>query len=125
MMSDIDDRIRGALDADDKQFLESLEGDRGLFRQMGESFHGPLKPWIWLVFILTFIFSGLGLYAIWGFLNADELVSLFRWAALGWAAWTVQIALKGWLWDRVHMVNVLREIKRLELQVAQLNEKQG
>ncbi len=117
-MSEIDDRIRGALDEDDRAFLASLEGDRGLFKQMGDSFHGPLKPWIWLVFLLTFVFTGIGIYAIWGFLNAYETRELFRWAALGWAAWTVQIALKNWLWDRVHMVNVLREIKRLQVQVA-------
>jgi len=122
-MSEIDDRIRGALDADDKQFLENLEGDRGLFRQVGDSFHGPMKGWMVAVNVIILLVSALGIYAIWGFLNAEDTDSLIRWAALGWAAWTIQIALKQWLWDRINMRSILREVKRLELQVAMLNEK--
>jgi len=124
-MSDIDDRIRGALDADDKEFLANLEGDRGLFRQAGDALHGPMRKWVIATGVLTFAVSLLGIYAIWGFLNAEETVSLFRWAALGWAAWTVQIALKQWMWDRVNLISVLREMKRLELQVALLAEERG
>lgn len=121
-MTDFDDRIRGALDADDKQFLASLEGDRGLFRQAGDAMHGPMRKWTILVGLITFAVTALGIYAIWGFINAASTDSLIRWAALGWAAWTVQIALKQWMWDRVNLISILREVKRLELQVAMLRE---
>ena len=41
-MTDTDARIRSALDADDREFLASLGPDRGMFRQIGDSMHGPL-----------------------------------------------------------------------------------
>lgn len=124
-MSDIDEKIGAALDADDREFLASLEGERGVFRQLRDSFHGPMKGYVILANILVVAVSLLGVYAIWGFLNADETVSLLRWAALGWAAWTVQIALKQWMWDRMNMQSLLREVKRLELQVTMLGEKKS
>lgn len=121
-MSNVDERIRGALDSDDNKFLESLSEDRGVFRQLGDSFHGPMKGWTILINILTFLVTMLGFYAIWGFVNAEGTESLIRWAALGWIAWTAQIALKGWLWDRINMLNILREVKRLELRIAMQEE---
>ena len=49
-MTNIDDRIRGALDEDDKAFLENLREDRGMFRQIGDSMTGPLGGWAKVVF---------------------------------------------------------------------------
>ena len=124
-MSDIDERIRGALDADDKAFLESLDDEPGIFRQIRNTFKGSLGWLVVTVNVLIIAVSAAGIYAIWGFLHAEGAASLIRWAAFGWAAWTVQIALKNWMWDRMHMLNVLRELKRLELQVAMLAEKRA
>ena len=124
-MTDFDDRIRGALDADDKEFLASLEDDRGMFRQAGAALHGPMRRWVIAANVVIMIVTALGLYAIWGFLNAGTVESMLRWAALGWAAWTLQIGLKQWLWARINMLSVLREVKRLELQVAMLREERG
>ena len=42
-MTDLDNRIRTALSADDEAFLNSLEKERGLFAQIGESFRGPMR----------------------------------------------------------------------------------
>lgn len=124
-MTDIDDSIRAGLDADDRAFLESLDSKRGLFRQASDALHGPMRKWMFATGALTFAVSILGLYAIWGFLEAESIDSLIRWAALGWVAWTVQIALKQWMWDRINMISILREVKRLELQVAMLREERG
>lgn len=120
-MSTIDDQIRGALDADDRAFLEGLEHEPGMFRQLGDTFRGPMKGWIILINSAVFLLTILGVYAVWGFLNAQGVESMLRWAALGWAAWTVQIAGKQWLMDRMNMLNILREVKRVELRIAMLS----
>ena len=39
-MTEIDNRIRGALDEDDKAFLASLDQERGMFTQMGDVLAG-------------------------------------------------------------------------------------
>lgn len=120
-MSTIDDHIRGALDADDRAFLEGLEQEPGMFRQLGDTFRGPMKGWTILINSAVFLLTILGVYAVWGFLNAQGVESMLRWAGLAWAAWTVQIAGKQWLMDRMNMLNILREVKRLELRVALLS----
>ena len=92
-----------------------------MFRQLGDTFRGPMKRWIILINSAVFLLTILGAYAVWGFLNAHGVESMLRWAALDWAAWTVQIAGKQWLMDRMNMLNILREVKRLELQVAMVS----
>lgn len=121
-MTDFDDRIRGALDADDRAFLDGLENEPGMFRQLGDTFRGPMKGWTILINIAVFVLTILGVYAVWGFLNAEGTEAMLRWAALGWAAWTVQIAGKQWLMDRMNMLNILREVKRLELRIAMMGD---
>mgnify|MGYP000454068345 CR=1 FL=1 len=119
-MSDIDTRLREALSAEDEAFLRRLETERGLFAQLGEVFKGPLAWITWVCNALVLAATAVGIWAIIGFLNADTVPAMLRWAALGWAAWTIQVALKQWLWDRVNTLNVLRELKRIELRVTQL-----
>lgn len=119
-MSTIDEKINEALSADDKAFLEGLEDERGLFRQLGDTFHGPMKGWTIAVNLVVVALTLLGFWAVWGFLNADSVESMLRWAGLGWIVWTVQIAAKQWLWDRINLVTTLRELKRIELRLALL-----
>ena len=42
-MTQDNDRLRAALEADDEAFLNSLEKERGLFAQIGETFRGPMR----------------------------------------------------------------------------------
>ena len=59
-MSTIDDQISTALDEDDKAFLASLDEERGMFRQIGDSMHGPLGGWAKFSFAIA-ILIGIGL----------------------------------------------------------------
>ena len=87
-MTQENDRLRAALEADDETFLNSLEKERGLFAQIGETFRGPMR--------------------------------LILWAGAAWAAWTLQIGIKQWIWSRVNTLSILREMKRMELRMAAL-----
>lgn len=122
-MSTIDEKINEALSADDKAFLEGLEDERGLFRQLGDTFHGPMKGWTIAVNLVVVALTLLGFWAVWGFLNAESVESMLRWAGLGWIVWTVQIAAKQWLWDRINLLTTLRELKRIELRLALLENR--
>lgn len=123
-MTDIDDRIRGALDADDRAFLDSLE-DRGLFRQLGDSLGGPLGGWAKLVFAVTFALSGVMFYAIWQAIAAEELRETVLWSACAVAMVMGVGFLKDWLFSRMNMFAILREVKRLQVQVALLGEERA
>lgn len=121
-MNTIDERIRDVLDADDRAFLERLEGDRGLWRQMGDSLSGPMGGWARLVFGLSFVL-GIGLlFAVWQLLIADDARELIVWAAASLALLMATGFLKDWMFSRMNMLTILREVKRLQLQVAMLHE---
>ena len=124
-MADFDNRLRAALTEDDDAFLDSLEKDRGLFAQIGESFRGPMRFMTIAANVAVLIATAVGLWAIWQMLSADSTRGLILWAAAGWAAWTLQIGLKQWIWSRIQTLSVLRELKRLELRLARMEERAG
>lgn len=122
-MTDLDNRLRAALSADDEAFLDTLEKERGLFAQIGESFRGPMRAMTVVANIAVLIATAVGLWAIWQMLAADTTRGLILWAAAAWAAWTLQIGLKQWISSRIQTLSVLRELKRLELRLARIEER--
>ena len=122
-MTDFDDRIRGALDADDKAFLDTLEEDRGMFRQMGDAMGGALGGWARLMMVMAFVIGIAVLYTFYRMLTANSLDDRIMWGVLSLATLIMQGFLKEWMFARMNMLNVLREVKRLQLQVAMLEKR--
>lgn len=118
-MSDIDQKIRDALDADTADLLSEF-GEQGLFAQLGGLFKGKLGWFTVVTLIIGTIATFAGLYAAWQFIMADDVPSMIRWAALAWALFQTQMMIKLWSWMRMETNRNIREVKRLELQVAQL-----
>jgi len=124
-MTDIDDAIRAGLDADDRAFLASLDDERGLFRQLGDSLGGPLGGWAKVVFAMTFVMGIVLLVSVWQLLTADTTRDQILWATAAMALIMSTGFLKDWLFSRMNMFTVLREVKRLQLQVAMLADNRG
>ena len=121
-MTQIDDRIRNALDEDDKAFLASLESDRGLFRQLGDSWQGPMGGWAKFAFAISVVFGALMLGAIWKVVHTSNAVEHTLWAIALLAVLMILGFLKQWMFERMNMLTILREVKRLQVQVAMLQE---
>ncbi len=119
-MTETDDRIRGALSEDDEAFLRTLNAEPGLYKQIAGTFRGPMGFLAIIANVLVLAWTAAGVFAIVKLLGADDTRSLILWAAFGWAAWTAAIAVKQWVWDRMNMLNILRELKRIELRIARL-----
>ena len=121
-MTTIDERIHKALDEDDKAFLASLEADRGMFRQIGDSWKGPLGGWAKFAFAIAIVI-GFGLaYSFYRALTADGTDAILGWGLTTVGLLIMQGFLKEWMFARMSMLTVLREVKRLQLQVAMLEE---
>lgn len=122
-MNTHDERITAALDADDRAFLDSLDDGRGLFTQIGDMLDGPMSGWTRVVFIAP-ILIGLALaYCVWQMFVAEGLREIILWATGAIALMIMQGFTKDWLFSRMNMLNILREVKRLQVQVALLTEK--
>jgi len=122
-MTNLEERIQAALSEDDEAFLRRLQTERGLFTQIGEIFKGPMRWWTVAVNVFVVIATAVGVWAVVRMLGAEDTRGLILWAAAGWAAWTLQITLKQWLWDRMNMLGILRELKRIELRLVRLEDR--
>ena len=117
-MTSFEDRLMTSLSADDEAFLKELEEDVGLFQQMGMTFSGPLRYWTAFAFVISFLIFALSLWAGYNMLQAESLKMVVLWGALfGWASLGVGL-LKIWFWLRMNHLNVLRELKRIELRLV-------
>ena len=64
-------------------------------------------------------------YAVYRALTYDSLEALVGWGLTGVALLVMQGFLKEWMFARMNMLAVLTEVKRLQLQVAMLQEDRG
>ena len=120
--TNIDEKIAASLDGDDRAFLDSLEADRGMFQQIGDSWSGPLGGWAKFSFAIA-IAVGIGLaYSFYSALTADTSDAMIGWGLTCIALLIMQGFLKEWMFARMNMLTVLREVKRLQVQVALLSE---
>lgn len=116
-MTEFDDRLRGALSADDQAFLQGLEDERGLFAQMGDTLTGPLKYWTAFAFVLSLIFLCGTIYCAIRLSQAESLTETALWlAGFMWTSLAVAMV-KLWFWLRMNHLATLRELKRMELRL--------
>ncbi|MDA9918470.1 hypothetical protein N9D37_01095 [Erythrobacter sp.] len=122
-MTNTDDRIKDALDDDDFAFLNELEGDRGMFQQIGDTWKGPLGDWAKLIFAFTTILGFVFLFVIWQVAHStDNPIIHALWAISGVALLVIIGFAKEWMFARMNMLTILREVKKLQVQVALLSD---
>lgn len=122
-MTQFDDRVKAALDADDEAFLRDLDADRGLFAQMGDTMKGPLGGWAVLTFLMAGLMSAFLFFAVWRMVMAHDVRELLLWAVGTLAAWIAIGFLKQWFFQRMNFIALLRELKRIELRIARIEER--
>ena len=116
-MTTFEDRLLSSLNAEDEAFLKELEDDAGLFQQMGMTFSGPLRYWTAFAFVFSLFFFGLAVWGVYNMFQTDNLKLVVLWGTLvGWSSLAVGL-IKVWFWMRMNHLNVLRELKRIELRV--------
>jgi len=116
-MDDLDRKIEEALSEEDRDLLNQF-GEQGLFGQLGGLFQGKLG-WLSIITLtVATIMFFVGVWAAWNFYQADDIVAMFKWAGLAWLGLMAQMMIKLWSWMRMESNRILREVKRLELQIA-------
>jgi hypothetical protein len=123
-MSKIDDAIRGALTEEDAEFLARFEREPNLFVQTAGLFRGGFG-WINAVFLAVFIpLAIFVVFAAWKFATLEDLRAMLHWGAMGGFAVLVLALIRLWFFMELQSSRVIREIKRLELQVARLTARE-
>lgn len=118
-----DNRITQALSDDDREFLDSLEAERGLFTQIGDTWKGPMGGWAKLLFAFSVVMGVMFLFVIWQLAHSTNNATLHTlWAITGLALLILLGFAKEWIFNRMNMLTILREVKRVQLEVVALQE---
>jgi hypothetical protein len=117
-MRDLDKMIEEALGEEESEVLRRIGGEPGLVeRAMG--MFGAGAEWMvrFLLFAQTVLFVA-GAWAAWNFFQADDPVSQLRWGLPAAVLVLVSLILKMGVGPVLFHNRVMRELKRIELQIA-------
>ncbi len=124
-MNTIDEEIRRALTEDDQRAIAELEEPVGLFDMLGMALRGK-QAWItWYMWILGFAIFVFGVYAFMQFLAVEELKASLVWLLAINVCLSVLVTVKVVGFTQMQKLEVMREIKRLELRLISNTEQPG
>ena len=121
-MSTVDDRIREAL-GDTNTPESPTASEASLFQLIGDVVTSRQRWMSAWAFLLSVVIFGLSIFALVRMFQAPDVREMILWAAgFMWGSMAVAM-LKIWFWMQLDKYSVLREVKRLEAQVARMAEK--
>ena len=113
----LDRKIEEALSAEDRDLLDQY-GEQGLFGQLFSVYDGKIGGIAIVATLITFLLFLGAVYCGWRFFAADAAIDAARWGA-GVVMLMVMVGfMKIWFWMRMESNRILREVKRVELQIA-------
>jgi len=115
---ELDALIAEALDADDRELLAEVGDEPGYFSQARGLFRGRLAWVMWLAYVMNIIGGMVAVWAAWQMFQTQDVVMTIRWALLVLVSLNIGLFMKSGLGYQMQTNRLLREIKRLELQIA-------
>ena len=119
---EIDELIKSALSQEEAIYYNELEEQSLLDMAIGV-YRGKLKWLAILTAVVMIAVFGLAVYCLIQFLDAENTKDMILWAAGMFGAMMVSSMLKLFHWMQMDKNAILRELKRVELQVGVLTAK--
>lgn len=119
-MESIDERIQKALSSEDQAFLARMDADGSLYQDVAATFRGHTRWLNAMAFVFAFALLAVGVVCGWQFATQADLRSMQLWGAGTILSFLALGLIKLWFWMEMQKVAIVREIKRVELQVANL-----
>ncbi len=119
-MDSIDERIRKTLSSEDRAFLEQLDSSSSLYGDIAASFRGHMR-WVNILgWAAGFALFAVAVYCGWQFVSQADARGMQLWGAGATLSILGLALIKLWFWMELQKSAIVREIKRVELQVAGL-----
>lgn len=118
----IDELIKEALTQEEAKFYDEL-GEQNLIEKLGSVFKGKTG---WLAIIMNLfnlVIFGLLIFCVVQFLNTEVTNELIKWGTGIFACLIFMGMIKLFVWMQMDKNDILRELKRLELQITTLSNK--
>lgn len=117
-MRNLDQMIDEALDSEERELLRSIGEEPGFFSQAFGLFTGR-TAWVnVLLMVVQTIFFVAGVWAAWNFFEAGDALAAVRWGIPAAVLLLTGLIIKMALWPTMETNRVIRELKRIELQLA-------
>ena len=121
-MEDIDKLIKETLTKEEAKFYDELD-EQNVFQMLFGLFKGKNKWIMYVMNFMTLVFFGLFIYCVVQFFESEALKDLLKWG-IGSLVFLFGVSmLKVFAWMQMDKNAILRELKRLELQVSSLSGK--
>jgi hypothetical protein len=119
-MEDIDKLIKDTLTKEESKFYDELE-EQNVLQMIFGLFRGKNKWLLVMMNIMTLIFFGLFIYCLVQFFSVEATKDLLKWG-LGSIVFLLGVSmLKIFAWMQMDKNALMRELKRLELQISSLS----
>ena len=119
-MESIDERIQNALSSEDQAFLARMEADGSLYSDIAATFRGRTRWVNALGWFTAFALFAIAVACGWQFITQTDPRSMQLWGAGTILSFLGLGLIKLWFWMELQKVAIVREIKRVELQLASL-----
>lgn len=119
-MNELDRAIRQSLSAEDTELFDRFGADQALHRQVLATFEGRFRWFNAAGWIAGAVLFAVACVFAWRFVSAQELEDMLRWGAASALAVAGVTLVKVWFWFELQKNAIVREVKRLEVQVASL-----
>lgn len=122
--NEIDDLIHQALNKEEAAYYDQL-GEQNLPQMVFGLFKGR-NGWLNVVMvIMTFAILGVMIFTIIEMLKAEDLGDKMEWMFYSLLGFITIVLMKIWSWNQLDKNTILREMKRLEYQVALLQSEKA
>ena len=118
-MTDIDDRIRQALTAEDRALMETLGDEQTVFNLIGKSFQGRMKMLMVVAWVAMFAMFVFAVWSVIQFLGATEIGTKINWGVAFIVSTQFLGGMKMWYFLELNKLASARDIRRLELRMMQ------
>ena len=117
-MRDIDLLIDEALDAEERDLLRSIGEEQGFIAQVFGIFRGR-TGWVSMAMIGAQAVTAIGgAWAAWRFFEAGDALTALRWGLPAAVLLMTSTMIKTALFPTIYTNRLMRELKRIELQIA-------
>ena len=121
-MNNLDEKLRQALRDQDEQLWQQYSEQPALHEMVIETFRGRHRWLVVMVFCSIAVLVALLFVCGYKFYQAEAIHDQITWATSFLTLFIWIAMLKIWYWLELNKNSVTREVKRLELQIAKLNQ---
>jgi hypothetical protein len=121
-LEEIDQLIKETLTKEEAKFYEELE-EQNVLQMLTGLFQGKNKWIMYMMNFMTLVFFALFVYCTVNFFKVETTNELIKWGVGGLVFLIGVSMLKVFAWMQMDKNALLREVKRLEIQVSSLSSK--